>query len=680
MKTFTIIFLLFPYIIFAQSKLKPSEKDSINTLSEVIVTATKQKLALLDIPYSVNVVTNESLQQFQFRTSPESLIGSTGIFIQKTNHGGGSPFIRGLTGNQNLLLIDGIRLNNSTTRFGPNQYFNTIDVFNIDKIEAIRGTGSVQYGSDAMGGVLQVFTKELPFSNGNILSGSIQGRAVSQDMEYSGRAEMGYQTAKWVISGGLTKRNFGDLVGGDTTGKQSPSGYIENDVDLKLKWKINSILQVTAFHQQVLQENVPLYHRVKLENFNYYFFSPQQRKLSYVKFDLNGNSSLFNKISFTTSLQNSLEERTYQRNTTSNRFFEKDKVTNWGLTLDVSSQFNTNWTANSGVEYYLDKVNSTRTQTTPSNATTITQRGLYPDDATSKNFSLYTLQHLKFNQFIIETGLRYNAISINIKDTAGSNFQLGEVTIKPSSLVGNFSLLYKLNKQYSVYGSFSTGYRVPNVDDMGTLGLVDFRYEIPAYNLKPEKSYNTEVGIRIQTKKIKSSIAYFYMHLQDLIIRKQLPGQQINGFNVFIKENNQESFLNGFEYDIDWQVSKRVNFFTNLAYTYGQNTTLNEPMRRIPPINGRILLTYQKSAFQLRVEYISASSQTRLAQGDKSDNRIPIGGTPGWNIVNSYAGFSFKKNAVQLAFCNLFNTDYRTHGSGINGVGRNLSITFKAGF
>ena len=679
MRFFSIIFLLFPVIVIAQTKLKPSEKDSINTLSEVIVTATKQKTTLLNIPYSVNVVTNELLQQFQFRTSPESLFGSTGIFIQKTNHGGGSPFIRGLTGNQNLLLIDGIRLNNSTTRFGPNQYFNTIDVFNIDKIEAIRGSGSVQYGSDAMGGVLQVFTKELPFSNNKILSGSIQARAVSQDMEYSGRAEMAYQTAKWVISGGLTKRNFGDLVGGDTTGRQSPSGYTEQDIDLKLKWKVNNLLEVTAFHQQVLQENVPLYHRVKIEKFNYYFFSPQQRKLSYVKFDLNGHSPLLNKISFTTSLQNSLEERTYQRNLTSNRFFEKDKVTNWGLTVDISSEFNTNWTANSGVEYYFDKVNSARTQTTPSN-TNIFQRGLYPDNATSKNFSLYTLHHLKFNQFIIETGLRYNAIAMNIKDTAGSSFQLGEVTIKPSSLVGNFSLLYKLTKQYSVYGSFSTGYRVPNVDDMGTLGLVDFRYEIPAYNLKPEKSYNTEIGIRIQTKKVKSSIAYFYMHLQDLINRKQLPGQQINGFNVFIKENNQESFLHGFEYDIDWQISKRFNFFTNLAYAYGQNTTMNEPMRRIPPVNGRMLLTYQKNAFQFRIEYLSAASQTRLAQGDKSDNRIPTGGTPGWNIVNSYAGFSFKKNAVQLAFCNLFNTDYRTHGSGINGAGRNLSISFKAGF
>ncbi len=116
------------------------------------------------MPYSVSTVSSKLLTEIynSSRTTPEALIGMNGVFVQKTNHGGGSPFVRGLTGNQTLIMVDGIRMNNSTFRYGPNQYLNTIDAFTINRIEVAKGTGSVQYGTDAIGGVIQVITKE-PF-------------------------------------------------------------------------------------------------------------------------------------------------------------------------------------------------------------------------------------------------------------------------------------------------------------------------------------------------------------------------------------------------------------------------------------------------------------------------------------------------------------------------------------
>jgi len=128
--------------------------DSINNLSEVTITATRKSTELLSIPYAVSLLSGSEIIGRQYRTTPEALTGTTGVFIQKTNHGGGSPFVRGLTGNQTLILQDGIRLNNATFRFGPNQYFNTIDAASVSKIEVARGTSSVQYGSDALGGVV----------------------------------------------------------------------------------------------------------------------------------------------------------------------------------------------------------------------------------------------------------------------------------------------------------------------------------------------------------------------------------------------------------------------------------------------------------------------------------------------------------------------------------------------
>ena len=65
-----------------------------------------------------------------------------------------------------------------------------------------------------------------------------------------------------------------------------------------------------------------------------------------------------------------------------------------------------------------------------------------------------------------------------------------------------------------------------------------------------------------------------------------------------------------------------------------------------------------------------AGKQDRLAQGDKDDNRIPTGGTPGFTVLNGYAGYDWKKLSFHIYLTNLFNEDYRTHGSGINGMGR----------
>jgi outer membrane receptor protein involved in Fe transport len=115
-----------------------------------------------------------------------------------------------------------------------------------------------------------------------------------------------------------------------------------------------------------------------------------------------------------------------------------------------------------------------------------------------------------------------------------------------------------------------------------------------------------------------------------------------------------------------------------LAYTYGQNKTRNEPLRRIPPFNGRLRSTYTNSRWFAAAEFWFASKQNRLAQGDKDDNRIPPGGTPGFNVFNASVGYELKKIRIQTGLQNLFNKDYRTHGSGINGYGRSawLHIQF----
>jgi hemoglobin/transferrin/lactoferrin receptor protein len=242
----------------------------------ITITAQRQEDLSREVSQSVTVVSQEQLLQNAPRTTPEALMNQTGIWVQKTNHGGGSPIIRGLVGNQVLLLIDGIRLNNSTYRYGPNQYLNTIDPGLVDRIEAIRGSGSVLYGSDALGGVVQVISKLPSFSSHKTnVSGSVLGKWMSNQMEMSGRAEIEIASKRVAFLGGFSERHFGELVAGGDLGTLSPTGYNERAGDAKLLLRTGSAGLLTASFQQLTQSEVPRYDQVSQGGYSIYNFDPQ---------------------------------------------------------------------------------------------------------------------------------------------------------------------------------------------------------------------------------------------------------------------------------------------------------------------------------------------------------------------------------------------------------------------
>jgi hemoglobin/transferrin/lactoferrin receptor protein len=517
--------------------------DSVRiSLQSVNVTANRSAQENFNTAGSVNVLSANSLQIYQPRTVPEALTGTTGVFIQKTTHGAGSPFLRGLTGNQTLILIDGIRLNNSTFRYGPNQYLNTIDPFTINRIEVFRGGGSVAYGSDALGGTIHLLTNPLSFTEKATFNGRGTARYATGNMEKTLRAEGLITTARLALHAGISIRNFGDLIGGDTTGKQSPSGYKERAFDVKGLIKLTDNLTLTLAHQYLQQHHIPLYYRYHLENFMLNEFDPQRRNLSYFKLAGKSTSKWLHEVTLNGSFQATKEGRVSQRNASSALRTETDEVKTSGLTINVQSALMNNWTASSGVEVYHDKVNSNRIDQVSSNTQPATSRGLYPDNSKYSNYAVYSLHHIEYNKWQFSFGGRFNGFRIQVPDD-----KLGNTIISPKALVGNAALSYTLHTSSNVYVSFNSAFRAPNIDDMGTLGVVDFRYELPAYNLKPEKSYNLEAGYKFRQNNIAINAAVFNNNIRNLIARVQVPGQKIEGIDVYKKENVERAYIRGAE-------------------------------------------------------------------------------------------------------------------------------------
>jgi len=661
-------------LLDTQSVLK-TDTAGLKPLPELVVTANRVPIERFTTAAAIDVLDTKRLNDFQVRATPEAFGNIPGVFVQKTNLGGGSPFIRGLTGNQTLLLLDGIRLNNATYRYGPNQYLNTIDVFSIGRAEILRGSGSVQYGSDAMGGTIQLFSKAADFQAVRQWSGRALGRLWSQGMEQSGRAELGYSSKRFALQGGGSYRHYGDLVGGDTTGRQAPSGYDEKALDLKMKVKTSAKTALTLAGNHVQQQHVPVFHKIRLENFAVNEFNPQKRSLYFARLDGKTNSPWLENWYLIGSVQHTVEGRSSQKNNASIRREERDAVQTLGFSSNISSRLTGFWTANSGIEMYADKVSSSRHDIDLNTGNTTAKRGLYPDGASMQSWAVFTRHEIKFRPWKLELGARYNGFKIDITDEV-----LGETTISPQALIWDGALMYRLDKRAVAFFSYNGGFRAPNIDDMGTLGIVDFRYELPNYSLRPERSHNIQAGFKWKSPRLKTETFVYRNELRDLIARIKTP-DSIQNYPVYRKENVEKAYIQGIESQWEYHILPWLLANGHLCYTFGQNLSKQEPVRRIPPLNGRLALRFQpKAPWFATVEWMAAQAQTRLAQGDKDDNRIPLGGTPGWNIVNVFGGFERQNLQIMLALHNLFNRDYRLHGSGINAVGRSLELTLSYRF
>lgn len=328
------------------------------------------------------------------------------------------------------------------------------------------------------------------------------------------------------------------------------------------------------------------------------------------------------------------------------------------------------WTNRLGIEYNFDKVFSSRIQQNTNTGESIIKRGLYPNEAIYEHGALYNLHQIQTGKWLVEAGWRFHQYDIQLQEET-----LGKIQVLPKALVWQMGTSYTIASSLVLYGNICKGYRAPNIDDMGTLGIIDFRFEVPTYELQPESSLNKELGIRYQSVKTYFTASVFHSSLQNLINRIKTD-QIINGYNVYRKENIESSYIQGIETSYRIRLTPQLNASGMLTYLLGQNITRNEPMRRIPPFNSYWNVHYFVKLFHMGINIEQAHAQSRLAQSDKEDNRIPFGGTPGYTLLHIYAGGTFKNATYRIMCNNLTNEDYRKHGSGINGMGRSITCSF----
>ncbi len=728
-----ISFVILGMHLYIYNSLSEDTKDAY-ILKEITITGTRTERDTFGTPHAISVVTPEEIERYRLSTTADLLREEAGIQVQKTTTGQGSPIIRGLTGYQTLILIDGIRLNNSTFRSGPNQYMSTIDSGQVEKIEVVRGYGSALYGSSAMGGVINVLTK-LPKDSASRLAihPGIFTKFSSADRGKYARLELsgGYQNFSFIV--GASYKDVDDLQPGKgydiqlpskkfiitsqkdpenlpegawLVDKLVPTSWQERNGDIKLGYKISENQNINLAYQGVRQQDVPRYDKLATKEFDKFLFDPQNRDLVYINYTNKDLSSFIDALRVSLSYH-SQEEGQKQQKAKSTTFKEISDITNSkGLSIQLDSSVGKMQKLTYGFEFYHDDVDSKSITTNLKDGKKkVSNWGTFPDDSTCLDANAYVQDSFKLlnNLELILVG-RYTYYSTT------SDLSIGDPTFgifedSGNAITGNIGAVFGIMDGLNLTFNVGQAFRAPNLNDTTAVAVTNEGIDAPSLDLEPEKSKGIDIGLKTQSRFFSGTVNYYFSRITGLVTRvplekvyntdEKIPElykdiqKSYEGIPIFVKDNIEKANIQGIELAINWITIPSlpyVHAFGNLNFTRGKDITNNQPIRREQPVNGLIGIRWEDKSGKFWVETYSrfAGKQDRLSDGDIRDPRIPgtttdpkkydpMAYSPGWYTLNVRTGLNFG-NLTRLAVGveNITNRRYREHGSGVDAPGINF--------
>ena len=708
-------------------------------LDEVVVSVNRWEQNLREISNRVVKLDVKSIQLQNPQTSADLLGLTNQVFIQKSQLGGGSPMIRGFATNRVLLVVDGVRMNNAIFRGGNVQNVISLDANAMRDAEVIFGPGSVIYGSDAIGGVMDFHTLKPSFSGNKKISvsGNAFGRWASANNERTAHADINVGLQEWAFTTSLTKSYFGDLVMGsrgpeeytrpdyqvregnnDITvinpnpNRQVATGYDQINVLQKVRFKPNESLDLTYGFHFSETSNVPRYDRLILKNNGTFtsaewYYGPQKWTMHNLQARYNGNTLLFDQWKVTVAYQQYAESRHSRNFTGGNRNRRTDRfesVDAFSANLDFDKQLNDNTSLFYGAEYVTNTVGSTAQRVDIINGQTSGVSTRYPDGSQWRSMAAYASVRYRLGErWLSNASLRYtNVYTYAPFDLTYFNFPFTEATLTNGALTGSWGLIYSLTEQSKWYTNFSSGFRAPNVDDIGKVfdsepGAVI----VPNPSLGPERAYNAEIGYTgTVAGALTFDVAAYYTRLNDAIARgtSTFNGQQQIDYdgtlsNVLALQNISRISVRGLQvatrYAINqqWQIAGNLNL--QKGEEYDGNTGETTSPTHIAPAFGNLQVTYahKKVTMTAYVNFNGEISYKNLALSERADSHLyakddngnPY--APAWATANYKMSYQINNYfRLDAGLENILDLRYRPYASGISAPGRNFFATLRVKF
>jgi len=671
---------------------------AVGDLEEVIITAAQSALSVEDLPYSVSEISRESLQRLQPRNLLEVLDTVPGVVLQKTANGQGSPFIRGFSGYRTLAMIDGIRYNNSVYRDGPNEYFSLIDSASLAGIELLRGPASTLYGSDAVGGTLNIRTQSaLDFrreEGARYLAGSQSFRYASAEHSRIVRSELRFGEAqRWGLNLSYSDKNFGDIDAADL-GELPTTGYTEHAGEVRFDRQINEYWALSLMHQSLTQDDVWRTHS-SIFSRSYAGTSlgsdlhrrkDQQRSLNYLRVNGQNLNGLLDEFQLTLSRQTWGEEgrRVKSSGDLIDEYFDSRMT---GIDLRMGTELDqVHWTY--GADLYRDIVDTGRREY-GANGTLeqIRIQGPVGDDSRYDLLGTYIqAEWFASESLTLTAGSRFTRTAASVgayedPSTGEAASYSGLWNSHVSSIRASFAPAGY--SRWRLWGGLSQSFRAPNIADISRYGKSrSSEFEVAATALNPESFTSIEFGSRFLGEDFGVEANYYYTDIKDFIA-STVTGLKRDGLTEVSKQNSAGGSIYGVELSTNislgqWQLRSNLSWLKGeLEFQTPSLVTLTEPFSRMMPLTANASIERSLSEkwwFQMAIKH--AAKADKLSRADIEDTqRIPPGGTPAYTVLDIRVKGSIGRHIhLNMALENANNETYRSHGSGINEPGRSLVV------
>lgn len=708
-------------------------------LDEVVVSATRWGQTSRNVPSKITSISAKDVALQNPQTAADLLNVSGEVFIQKSQQGGGSPMIRGFATNRLLYAVDGVRMNSAIFRAGNIQNVISLDVFAIENTEIFFGPGSIMYGSDAIGGVMsfQTLTPQLSLDDKPLVAGKAVMRYSAVNKEKTGHFDVKVGWKKWAMVSSITHTDFDDLRMGtkgpeeylrlfyvqrmDSVDRvitnpnplvQAPTGYSQTNLMQKIYFKPNAHWDFQYGFHYSETSSYSRYDRLIEQQTNglprsaVWNYGPQKWLMHQFTINHTQSTKLYDQMTIRLA-QQAFEESRIDRNFSGGQRFRLrtnlEEVKAYSANVDFGKNQG-NHKFYYGAEYVQNDIFSKGSAVDIRNGKSIAVPDRYPN-STWKSYAVYlNYQWAISDKFLLQTGARYSNFEVTSDFTRHLTFFPFDFTssqIQNGATTASLGAIYRPADTWKISVNGSTGFRAPNVDDIGKIfDFVTGEVVVPNTSLRAEYAYNGELNIsKIFGDVVKLDITGFYTHLDNAMVRRafQVNGKDSIVYNgamskVYAIQNASFAKIYGVNLGIEIKLPAGFSLSSRYNYQLGReemdNGTVSRSRHAAPAFGvTRLSYNHDKLAVQLYAMYSGQVSYDNLNPEEqqktfiyaKDENGKPY--SPSWATLNFKAMYQLTDSfAVNAGLENITDQRYRPYSSGIVAGGRNFMLSLRAQF